>query len=128
MGEILRDKHLVPDLILCSTAARAVATAQAAIEASGYEGDVGLSRELYLAAPPTYVAVLQRQPDDAARVLVIGHNPGLEELLELLTGRAEPLPTAALAALELPIEHWNELVPTTQGRLTQLWRPKELED
>ncbi len=60
------------------------------------------------------------------RVLVIGHNPGLEELIEHVTGKHEPLPTAALARINLPLERWSDLGEMVRGELVGLWRPKEL--
>jgi phosphohistidine phosphatase len=66
-------------------------------------------------------------PDALGRVLLVGHNPGLEELLEGLTGSYTPLSTAALAQVELPIAAWNEVAGKPQGRLVQLWQPRELE-
>jgi phosphohistidine phosphatase len=59
-------------------------------------------------------------------VLLVGHNPGLEEFLAGLTGRHERLPTAALAHLELDIERWQDFTPQTSARLVQLQRPKEV--
>jgi phosphohistidine phosphatase len=58
--------------------------------------------------------------------MVVGHNPGLEELLQDLTGKYEPLPTAALAYLRLPIENWAELADDAAGELVHVWRPKEI--
>ena len=63
---------------------------------------------------------------DVATVMVVGHNPGLEELIAHLTGEREALPTAALAQIPLPIERWSELDLSTRGTLVRLWRPKEL--
>ena len=59
--------------------------------------------------------------------MVIGHNPGLESLVPMLTERIESLPTAGVAYLSLPILHWNELKRKTNADLLELWRPKELE-
>jgi phosphohistidine phosphatase SixA len=58
--------------------------------------------------------------------MVIGHNPGLEETLALLTGRQERLPTAALAQIALKIVNWRDLKPGTRGELVALWQPREL--
>ena len=60
------------------------------------------------------------------RVMVVGHNPGMEALVAHLTGRMETMPTAALAHIELPIEKWEELDYEVQGELLHLWRPKAL--
>ena len=63
---------------------------------------------------------------DIERVLVIGHNPGLEGLLQILSGRIESLPTGAIAYLSVPISNWKELSDTTEVELIALYRPKEL--
>ncbi|MCI0394718.1 MAG: histidine phosphatase family protein [Chloroflexi bacterium] len=126
MGRLIRKEELIPDLIITSTAERALATAEAAAEASGYEGEIRRTRELYLAGPETYLAVLRKLPAGAQRVMVVGHNPGMEELVELLIGRPERMPTAALAQVELPVGQWGELDEETKGRLLNLWWPKEL--
>src|SRR5688572_28494879 len=64
--------------------------------------------------------------DNVATVMIVGHNPGLEELVTLLTGEQEHLPTAALAQIALPIERWSALDTTIRGTLIGVWRPKEL--
>jgi phosphohistidine phosphatase len=131
MGKLLHDQGLVPDLILGSDARRAVATAQLAAEEAHYEGEIIFLNDLYAAEPEAYLAALAGQGGEAACVMVVGHNPGLEELLEQLTGEYQPLPTAALAQVSLPIEHWSELDPSAeneiaQGKLVNIWRPKDL--
>ena len=85
MGEILRSAHLMPEAITSSTAARARATAEAVAKASGYKGKIALNRSLYAAGPEAYLKVLHELSDHYKRVLVVGHNPGLEELLEMFT-------------------------------------------
>jgi phosphohistidine phosphatase SixA len=60
--------------------------------------------------------------------MVIGHNPGVQQLLRTLTGTEPTLPTAALAKVELEISTWSELDQSAQGTLVQLWRPKELDN
>ena len=127
MGRLLRQEDLLPDLIISSSAVRARKTAQMVIEAMGYDGELRLARELYAAEPEAYLDTLQSLPDGFERVMVIGHNPGLEELLELLTGDWQRLPTAALAQVELDLGTWQDLGDETQGRLANVWLPRELE-
>lgn len=124
MGDLLRKEDLVPDLILSSTARRAQDTAQAVAEACGYTGEIELQRDFYCSEADRYINILRCLPDEANRVLVVGHNPDLEELLKMLTDNAEPLPTAALAQVELPISSWGELSEATDGILRNLWRPQ----
>ena len=58
--------------------------------------------------------------------MIVGHNPGLEQLIAHLTGEQEDLPTAALAQIALPIDRWRDLKKSTRGELLGFWRPKEL--
>ena len=126
MGRLLRDEALTPDLIISSTAERALATAELAALACDYEGTIETTRDFYHAAPEAYIERLQELPDEVRRVMVVGHNPGMEELIAELTGEEERFPTAALAQVALPIEHWEQLDEATEGELLNLWRPKEL--
>jgi phosphohistidine phosphatase len=127
MGQLLLKQQLVPDRIVTSTALRARATADAVAEESGYQGKPQLSPELYLAAPASYIDVLRRLTGDPARVLAVGHNPGIESLLAHLTGDEVAMPTAALAVISLAVESWDELSVHATGQLVHFWRPKELD-
>ena len=126
MGQLLRQTSLLPDLILCSTALRARETVKAIIEPSGFQGDVLDSSDFYLAEPYTWIDSLGQVDDIYGRVMIVGHNPGLESLLQQLTSQFEEIPTATLACIELPIGSWQELSQQTNGTLAHLWRPKEL--
>jgi phosphohistidine phosphatase len=64
--------------------------------------------------------------ESADTVMIVGHNPGLEELVQQLTGERPDLPTAALAQIVLPIDQWRDLKLSTRGTLMGHWRPKEL--
>lgn len=125
MGRLLRKEELLPDLIISSTARRARNTAEAVIEESGYAGELVLERELYAAPPEAYLEVLSRLEADHQMVMVVGHNPGMEELVTELTGEDVTLATAALVQIDLPIDHWSDLSDTTQGKLVKLWGPNE---
>ncbi len=126
MGRFLREQGLVPDRIISSTAKRARKTAAAVAKVCHCEDKVELTQEFYHAGPGAYLAVLQSVPDNEQRVMVVGHNPGMEALVTHLTGRMETMPTAALAHVTLPIEKWEELDYEVQGELLDLWRPKAL--
>lgn len=125
MGALMREEGLVPDLILTSSAKRALSTAKIAAEASGFDGEIRVSRDLYAAGPESFLEALEALPGEYKTVLTVGHNPGLEELLEALTDEAQSLPTAALAQIELDIEDWGDLQEAT-GKLVNLWLPRNL--
>jgi phosphohistidine phosphatase len=127
VGALLRREDLLPDLILCSTATRARETAKALVETSGYGGEIKYKRSLYAAPPDAVLRALRGLADKHGRVMVIGHNPGLEELLEMLTGEEERLTTAAVAHVALHIEGWAALRDHGDGELLALWRPRDLD-
>ena len=126
MGKFIKEKKLLPDIILCSSAVRARSTAEAMIDKSGFKGEVRYLDSLYLAEPDAYLAELAMLPEGIKKVMVIGHNPGLEGLLQILCKKVESLPTAALADLKIPIENWSEIKNNVEGKLVDLWRPREL--
>ncbi len=125
VGTYLRENSLVPDLILSSTAKRAQDTAEAVAEACGFDGQVELYQDLYMSDTASYLDILRCMPDRANRVLVVGHNPDVEDLLVLLTEVKEHMSTASLAIIALPISNWEELNEATDGRLQNLWVPRE---
>ncbi len=125
VGQLLRELDQVPDRILCSTAKRTRQTAALLIEASDFDGELILDGELYGADPETLLAVAREQGDDADRLMLVAHNPGLEMLVDELCGHAEPLPTAALAVIALRIDAWSALDEGAEGDLVGVWRPRE---
>jgi len=149
MGKLILAENLTPDLILSSTAKRASKTAQAVAENCGYDGKVDWVDDFYPGWPADYLRVLSELPDGVQRVMVVGHNPGLEEFLRLLVGEAGTggyrspehlssvnysgtarilsgtLPTAALAQVDLPLESWQDLTASTRGKLVRVLRASE---
>jgi phosphohistidine phosphatase len=124
MGQLAREERLSPDLIISSDAVRARLTAEAMAEAIGYRRQILLDARLYHAGPADILAALRSVVErDVSTVMIVGHNPGLEELVAQLTGELEHLPTAALARIALPIDRWSDLDTTTRGPLVGLWRP-----
>ena len=126
MGVHLRREGLVPDRILTSSAKRARKTANKVARASGYTGKVKKLAAFYASVPGVYFEALQGLPSKCQRVMVVGHNPTMEQLVHHLTGQIKRMPTAALAHIELPIEGWDALDLYTKGSLVNLWTPKTL--
>lgn len=125
VGNYLKANNLMPGLIVSSTARRAHETAQAVAKACGFDGEINLNQDLYLSDPASYLDILGCLPDEASCVLVVGHNPDVENLLTLLTDVKEHMTTACLAVIDLPISSWQELSEATDGRLQNLWSPRE---
>jgi len=126
MGMLLREEDLIPDIILCSPAKRAHKTAQSVSLECGYEGIIEIQEEFYPGDPDSFIEILAAIPDQIDSALIVGHNPGLEELLDVLTGESAKMQTSALAKISLPIDRWVELNEDPRGKLVNLWRVKEL--
>src|SRR5262245_58804112 len=103
IGERLRRQQLHPTLILTSPAARALRTAQLVANAIDYSRDaISLDRRLYLAEPGATVEIIGAQNDSIKTLVVVGHNPGLTELVHKLlpTFEVDDLPTCAVVGLD----------------------------
>ena len=127
MGRLIAEQNLTPNLIVSSSAVRAMHTAKAVAEAIDGLTPLVEEDELYLASPRAYIDTARYLEESFQRILFVGHNPGISELLNALTGCDTVMPTAALAQIELPINQWNRLSRQTEGRLVALWRPKEID-
>lgn len=127
MGQLLAEENLLPELIVTSTARRARKTAEHIIHASGYRGETRITSELYNTSGRQLRQFVEGLPESLNRVLMIGHNPGLEELLEGLIGQYAPLSTAALAHVEFPGDAWRDATADPPARLIKIWQPRELE-
>jgi phosphohistidine phosphatase len=103
IGERLKLQYPSVGLILASPAARALHTAQIVAAAFDYPlGDIAVDPRLYLAVPATLLEVIAAQDAAIEHLLVVGHNPGLSELVHELTSGfdVDDLPTSAIVALE----------------------------
>lgn len=126
MGVWLRAKDCLPDYIVSSTAVRARDTAFLMAEAAQYVGPCLLLPQLYHATPEAILSVVQALPPEAQRVLLVGHNPGLEEFAARLTQQSVQLPTATLANLTLAVTTWAETKLNKVAKLQWVQIPKGL--
>jgi phosphohistidine phosphatase len=127
IGQWFLKQGLPIDRIVSSTALRARSTATGIASELGYPlGEVVTEKCLYLAEPAAYLRVLSDMAHPHQTILVVGHNPGMSELVSQWTGELVDMPTAAVAQLELATETWHDLAPGTPVRLVQFIRPREL--
>ncbi|MBK1723297.1 SixA phosphatase family protein [Thiocystis violacea] len=132
VGSWLYREGLVPDHIVCSPAERARQTAAKVCKRLDFKKKrIVWDETIYEASVPDLLGVLARCPEAAATVLLVGHNPGLEELLCHLVGDeielpddGKLLPTATVARLEMPND-WKTLSPGS-AQLLSITRPKSL--
>lgn len=125
MGKLIRKRKLEPDLALSSPAERARQTSQLVLEAAGLKTEVRFDERIYEASVTRLLEIISQIDDEANVAMLVGHNPGFEELQEALTGEAHSFPTAALACIEVNIEKWHK-IRAGVGRLEWLVKPKEL--
>src|SRR6266498_1922431 len=123
IGRLIKKRKLQPDLLLSSPAERARQTTQLVIEAAGLKTELRYDERIYEASVERLLGLVSGLDDEAGTIMLVGHNPGFEELREMLTGEAHKLPTAALACIELNIEKWNK-VRAGAGRLEWLVKAK----
>lgn len=135
MGAFMAEKGLAPDFVLCSSAERARATLALILpELSRAPHRVLFEDGLYLAEAGALLKRLRKIPKNARHVLLVGHNPGLEDLVLELAGKgpADELaalrakfPTAALAVVEFEQKSWRDIEPGS-GRLALFMTPARL--
>ena len=132
MARHLEAEGIRPDLVLCSPARRTRETLQRVEGAFGDRVEARLDETLYGASEPELLARLKALPHEVGSVMLIGHNPGLEELALALASDGEGLarmrekyPTAALATIDLPAERWSA-IERGSGELVGYVRPRDL--
>lgn len=126
MGKALSERGPLPDLIISSPAARTRATIKAVIASARLEADLMVEESVYGASSAELMKLIRQLPDEKSCVMIVGHNPGLEDLVERLSGKAERMPTAALACIEFHSDRWDD-VEDGLGSLAWLLLPKDLD-
>jgi phosphohistidine phosphatase len=116
----------MPDLLVTSNAIRAVQTGDLAAEAMQFSGERRMIPEVYGATENELVQVIQGFPDEFGKVVLVGHNPGLEELAISFRGgkSTDHLPTAGWMVVELSIEKWAD-AKTGAGKIKASGTPNK---
>jgi phosphohistidine phosphatase len=137
MGRWLGREGPAPDLVLCSDAARALETWEAVAAHLDATPRVTVEPRIYMADVPTLLTCIQETPDDVGTLLVVGHNPGMQDLAVTLAAEvdenavreadrlARKMPTASLARIAFGAESWRD-VTAGAGILERFVRPKDL--
>ena len=127
IGKYLGREKLTDPLVLCSPAVRTRETSEIVLKHAGLRVEVQFEQRIYEASLRDLVQVVSEIPDDKQVAIMIGHNPGFEELLAYLTGEGRRMPTCALAKIKFEVESWKE-IKEDQGSLEWFVTPKELEE
>ena len=127
IGRLLVEERLIPDLVLCSTAKRTCETAVLVFTEQVTSPTILYRHDLYHAEPIQIADILSQIAEPVQCVMIIGHNPGLEDFLTQQTGETLSLPTGALARIDFELDTWGQFNDVLLGTLVQHWRPRELE-
>ena len=125
VGDVMKKNRFQPEVVLSSPARRAEQTAALIKQSAGFEAAIRFDERIYEASPARLLEIISEQNEKTESVLLVGHNPGLEGLLKFFTGELQPMPTAALAVVDLKMDKWSE-VHSSNGNLRTLIRPKEI--
>ncbi|WP_018185066.1 SixA phosphatase family protein [Kaistia granuli] len=135
IGEHLATHRLVPDRILCSSARRTRETLMGLMPMIPSDLDIRITRDLYDVGADAYLDCIGALGGNARHLMLIGHNPSIQDTALELIGNGNPalreeiaakFPTAGLAVIDFDIHKWSELRPRT-GRIVAFFRPRELE-
>lgn len=125
-GREILDATGLPDLLVTSNAIRALQTGDLAAEAMKFSGERRVIPEIYGATENELVQVIQAFPDDFSSIVLVGHNPGLEELANSFPGKREHghLPTAGWVVVEISAESWKD-AKAGAGKVTAYGTPNK---
>ena len=127
MSALLKEKKLIPDLIISSPAVRALSTALIFARALNYSSDkINVIEIIYHGKAEDYRKSAQNSDDMYRSVMIFGHNPEINSAANLLSDiSVEHFPTTGIICFEFPIKHWKELTPGLKGELKFFDFPKK---
>lgn len=135
MGREMKHRGMRFDLVLASTAARVRETLDGVQEKYDFRAPIQFEQRIYAASEGKLLELVRALPETVRSPLLVGHNPGLEQLIVELTRDDEKglrnriagkFPTSGLAMIELPAQHWHD-VKSGSGKIVELIYPKDLD-
>jgi phosphohistidine phosphatase len=135
IGRHIRAKSIAFDHVVASPAVRVIETLDAVEDGAGRKLGVAFDRRIYMASVLTLVDIIHETNAEYDSVLLVGHNPGLEDLIFMLTPHDDgPLrsevdikyPTATLSEMTFDVDRWED-VDEGKGHLVRLIRPRDLD-
>ena len=126
VGGFIAKQDVTIDLVISSPAVRARQTTELVLKAAKRSPELRFDQRVYEASPTRLLEITSQIEDDRKSVLLVGHNPGMEELLALLVGIEQHMPTAALATVVLSTKKWDRIL-AEKGILESFVKAKELE-
>ncbi len=126
VGKFIAKQNVTIDLVISSPAVRARQTIELVLRAAKRSPELRFDQRVYEASPTRLLEITSQIEDDRKSVLLVGHNPGMEELLTLLVGVEQHMPTASLAKVVLGSKKWDKIL-SEKGVLELFVRARELE-
>ena len=123
LGRKLSGRDDLPQCVFASDSRRTRETAETLIDAAGLPLAAVFDRRIYEASTAALLTVIDEFPADKDRIMLIGHNPGCEDLVRSFTGRLESMPPAAAAVVKFDAASWHELTAGS-GILEAVFRPR----
>lgn len=125
IGGVMSENNLEPDKILSSPAERAKQTALLVKDGGKLDAKVEFEDGIYEASPFKLLEIVSETSAGVDTLMLVGHNPGMEGLLKLLTGETHSIPTAALIKVPLNVTNWSG-IHNESGSVEMFFRPREL--
>lgn len=125
VGKFIAKQNVNIDLVISSPAVRARQTIELVLRAAKRSPELRFDQRVYEASPTRLLEITSQIEDDRKSVLLVGHNPGMEELLALLVGVEQHMPTASLAQVVLTSKKWDKIL-SEKGVLESFIRAREL--
>lgn len=125
IGSFIAKQNVTIDLVISSPAVRARQTIDLVLKTARRSPDLRFDQRVYEATPTRLLEITSQIEDDRKSVMLVGHNPGMEELLTLLVGIEQHMPTASLAKVVLSSKKWDKIL-TEKGVLESFVRAREL--
>ncbi|MFN2510759.1 MAG: histidine phosphatase family protein [Pyrinomonadaceae bacterium] len=125
VGKFIAKQNVTIDLVISSPAVRARQTIELVLRAAKRSPELRFDQRVYEASPTRLLEITSQIEDDRKSVLLVGHNPGMEELLTLLVGVEQHMPTASLAKVVLSSKKWDKIL-AEKGVLESFVRAREL--
>jgi len=125
IGRYLKHEAIVPELVLSSPALRTRETIERVAKAAKWTPEILFDQRIYEAGGLRLLDVVSQIENERKTALLVGHNPGIQELLMLLTGESKKVPTAALLKIELKSSKWSTAADK-RAKLAWLVKPRDL--
>lgn len=124
MADRIRDKSIIPELIITSPALRTKTTAEIFTEHLGLP-QAGTKKAIYEASEKTLLKIINEFPDECNFIALVGHNPGIAQILYYLTGEAREVHTSTVALIDFEIDEWAS-ASRGLGKLVYYSSPNEV--